>query len=49
MPKRFVIGTKGESGSIELHAMKPWLRLHPDQVPQASRLTTTIRINCEMA
>ncbi len=49
MPKRFVISTKGQPGSIELHAMKPWFRQHPDQVPQAFRLTTTVQISCEMA
>lgn len=34
MPKRFVIATKGQTGAIELYPMKPWLRQHPDQVPQ---------------
>lgn len=33
MPKRFLIVTKGQTGAIELHPMKEWLRQHPDQTP----------------
>jgi hypothetical protein len=33
MPKRFLVVTKGQTGAIELHPMKEWLRQHPDQIP----------------
>ncbi len=33
MPKRFLIVTKGQTGAIELHPMKEWLREHADETP----------------
>src|SRR5438105_7781780 len=33
MYKRFLIVTKGATGAIELHPMKPWLRQHPEELP----------------
>jgi endonuclease len=32
-PKRFLIVTKGQTGNIELHKMKEWLRQHPAEIP----------------
>ena len=33
MARRFLIVTRNPAGSIEIHAMKKWLREHPDQMP----------------
>jgi hypothetical protein len=33
MARRFLIVTKNSAGAIEVHAMKKWLREHPDQMP----------------
>lgn len=32
--KRFLVAIPAADGGVELHAMKEWLRLHPDAVPE---------------
>jgi endonuclease len=39
--KRFLVVIPKPDGGVEVHAMKQWLRQHPDQVPSGLDATTS--------